>query len=53
MYAKGHFARMGLGGEDPLSVAEQALAVFERGLLRSGASSPRAKSSRAAKDPAP
>ncbi|MFP2903488.1 TetR/AcrR family transcriptional regulator [Pyxidicoccus sp. 3LFB2] len=34
MYAEGHFARMGLGGEDPLSVAEQALAVFEQGLLR-------------------
>lgn len=53
MYTEGHFERMGLGGEDPLSVAEQALAVFERGLLRSGPARSRGTSSRAAKDSVP
>ncbi|WP_395823627.1 TetR/AcrR family transcriptional regulator [Archangium minus] len=50
MYVEGHFARLGLGGDAPLSVAEQALAVFERGLLRSEPSRPPGTSRRAAKD---
>jgi AcrR family transcriptional regulator len=53
MHTEGHFARMGLGEEDPLSVAEQALAVFEQGLLRSAPARPRGTSSRAARDTPP
>ncbi|MBN8233194.1 TetR/AcrR family transcriptional regulator [Corallococcus macrosporus] len=53
MYVEGHFARMGLGEEDPLAVAQQALSVFEQGLLRASPSRPRGPSSRAPRDTSP